>query len=358
MRTSDYTYHLPVELIAQHPAVKRDASRLLVFDRETGALQHEHFPVLLNFLRPGDILVVNNSKVLPARLHAEKAKTNGAVEVLLVEELSRNNWWAMVRPGKRIRAGSRLRFKDLHQRITDVECEVSEKSPEGHARVEFFCEEDIKERLGTIGQVPLPPYIERPQGLEPNDVTRYQTVYAQPSGSVAAPTAGLHFTPELLQRIREIGVHIAEVTLHVGLGTFAPVKVENVEEHRMHEERYEVSEHAAALINQAKESGGRHRVFCVGTTSLRVVESVAAQNGRMVPSRGTTRIFIYPPFRFKVADALLTNFHLPESTLLMLVSAFATPGKLEGREKILNAYDAAVRERYRFFSFGDAMLIL
>jgi len=358
VRTSDYTYHLPPELIAQHPAVKRDASRLLVFDRGTGALQHEYFPFLLNYLRAGDVLVVNNSKVLPARLRAEKEKTKGAVEVLLVKELSKNDWWVMVRPGKRIRAGSRIRFKDLQQRVTEIECEVSEKSPEGHARVKFLCEADIKERLGTIGEVPLPPYITRAQGPEANDVTRYQTVYAQPSGSVAAPTAGLHFTPELLQNIRESGVRIAEVTLHVGLGTFAPVKVENVEEHRMHAERYEVSEHAAALIHQAKETRGRHRVFCVGTTSLRVVESVAAEHGRMVAGRGTTQIFIYPPFNFKVADALLTNFHLPESTLLMLVSAFASPGKLEGRELILNAYNAAVRERYRFFSFGDAMLIL
>lgn len=262
----------------------------------------------------------------------------------------------MARPGKRVHISSRLCFKDLQQHLTDIECEVREKSEEGHCRVKFLCEGDIKDRLAEIGEVPLPPYIERPQGPKAEDATRYQTVFAQPPGSVAAPTAGLHFTPEILKKIRSSGVHIAEVTLHVGLGTFAPVKVETVEEHQMHQERYDVSEEAAGLINQAKE--GRHRVFCVGTTSLRVVESVAAKHGRMVAGRGTTRIFIYPPFNFKIADALLTNFHLPESTLMMLVSAFASPGRLEGRELILNAYNVAVRERYRFFSFGDAMLIL
>ena len=358
MRVSDFKYHLPPELIAQHPAAKRDESRLLVLNRSTGSLRAEWFPDFTNYLKEGDVLVVNNSKVLPARLRAEKPRTGGSVEVLLVEEIAKNDWWAMVRPGKRVHINSRLNFKDFRQRLTDIECEVSEKSPEGHCRLKFLCEGDIKDHLAAIGEVPLPPYIERPQGPEADDATRYQTVFAQPPGSVAAPTAGLHFTPELLQKIRSSGVHIAEVTLHVGLGTFAPVKVETVEEHHMHEERYEVSEQAAALINQAKEKNGRHRVFCVGTTSLRVVESVAAKHARMVAGHGTTRIFIYPPFNFKVADALLTNFHLPESTLMMLVSAFASPGKLEGRELILNAYNVAVRERYRFFSFGDAMLIL
>jgi S-adenosylmethionine:tRNA ribosyltransferase-isomerase len=356
VRTSDFNYHLPAELIAQHPAAKRDASRILVFDRASKSVSHKNFSDFPTYLRKTDLLVVNNSRVLPARLRAEKPNTGGAVEVLLVEEIKTNEWWTMLRPGKRVRAGSPLIFKNLKREKTDIAGEVQEKSPEGHYRIVFHCPGDIKTHLDALGEIPLPPYIERPEGLEPEDSTRYQTVFAQPPGSVAAPTAGLHFTPELLESIRAMGVNIAEVTLHVGLGTFAPVKAENLAEHPMHEERYEILDTGAALINQAREAG--HRVICVGTTSLRVVESVAATHGRMVAGRGKTRIFIYPPFHFRVADALLTNFHLPESTLLMLVSAFAAPGKVEGRELILNAYSEAVRERYRFFSFGDAMLIL
>ena len=359
MRTSDFNYNLPPELIAQHPAVKRDASRLLVLDRQTGKTAHRSFRDLLPFLSNGDVIVLNNSKVVPARLRAAKPETGGLVEVLLVEETEQNNWWAMVRPGKRVRPGTKLLFKDLQQNTTGIVGDVQEKSTEGHCRIRFHCKGDkgdIKDHLELIGEVPLPPYIERPHGPETDDLTRYQTVFANPAGSVAAPTAGLHFTPELLQSIRALGVEIAEVTLHVGLGTFAPVKVENLEEHQMHEERYEVSNPSAAIINSAKETG--RRVICVGTTSLRVVESIAARHGRIVAERGKTRIFIYTPFQFKIADALLTNFHLPESTLLMLVCAFASPGKIDGRELMLNAYKEAVRERYRFFSFGDAMLIL
>ena len=356
MRTSDFKYALHPELIAQHPVAKRDASRLLVLNRQSQSLKHSSFNEIPTFLKKGDVLVLNNSKVIPARLRATKPGTGGSVEVLLVEEIEKNDWWAMVRPGKRVRAGVTFSFKDLAGQETEISGEVLEKSKEGHCRIRFSCETDIKDHLESIGEIPLPPYIERPHGPEAADPIRYQTVFARPAGSVAAPTAGLHFTPELLESIRSIGVEIVEVTLHVGLGTFAPVKAENLEEHRMHEEHYEVSAQAATTVNSAKETG--RRVICVGTTSLRVVESVAGAHGRLVPERGKTRIFIYPPFQFRIADALLTNFHLPESTLLMLVSAFASPGKHDGRELILNAYNEAVRDRYRFFSFGDAMLIL
>jgi S-adenosylmethionine:tRNA ribosyltransferase-isomerase len=328
----------------------------MVVDRTAGTIEHKVFPEFLQFLKAGDVLVINNSKVIPARLRAIKPQTGGAVEVLLVEEIEENEWWAMIRPGKRVRSRTLLSFKDLHQNTTDIAAEVRAKSPEGHYRIHFVYKDDIKDHLEVIGEVPLPPYIDRPGGPEPDDIVRYQTVFARPAGSVAAPTAGLHFTPELLERIRAMGVEVVEVTLHVGLGTFAPVKVESVEEHQMHEERYEVSERAASVINAAKQSG--RRVICVGTTSVRVLESAAAIHGRMIAEKNKTRIFIHPPYNFKIVDALLTNFHLPESTLLMLVSAFASPGKLEGRELVLKAYNEAVRERYRFFSFGDAMLIL
>jgi S-adenosylmethionine:tRNA ribosyltransferase-isomerase len=356
VRTSDFKYDLPPELIAQHPAAKRDASRMLVLDRQRRSIEHKFFKEFPSLLQRGDVLVLNNSKVVPARLRATKLETGGLVEVLLVEEIEPNDWWTMVRPGKRIRAGTILLFKDLEHQATSVTGTAQEKSAEGHFRIKFQCNGDLREHLESIGEVPLPPYIDRPQGPESEDRTRYQTVFAQSAGSVAAPTAGLHFTPEMLESIASSGVEIVEVTLHVGLGTFAPVKVENLEEHRMHEERYELPEKAATSINRAKETG--RRVVCVGTTSLRVVESVAAAHGHAVAERGKTRIFIHPPFQFRVADALLTNFHLPESTLLMLVSAFASPGKLDGRELILNAYNEAVRKRYRFFSFGDAMLII
>lgn len=356
MRTADFNYHLPPELIAHHPAATRDASRLLVLDRTTGKLEHKRFPEVISYLREGDVLVVNNSKVLPARLRATKIATEGSIEVLLVEEVSRNDWWTMIRPGRRVRPDTRLTFLDREKHLSEIGGEVREKSTGGQYRVEFKCEIDIKELLGEIGEIPLPPYIERPAGPEPEDKERYQTVFAQSPGSVAAPTAGLHFTPGILDEIRKAGIAIAEVTLHVGLGTFAPVKSEDLSGHPMHEERYFVSEGAAGAIREAKKRGGR--VVAVGTTSLRVLESVAALHGSIRPGAGRTRLFVYPPYHLRVVDILLTNFHLPESTLLMLVSAFAAPGQTGGREMILRAYAEAVRERYRFFSYGDAMLIL
>ena len=328
----------------------------MVLDRSSRKVEHKCFPEVIGYLQRGDVLVVNNSKVFPARLRARKPPSGGSIEVLLVEELGKNHWWAMIRPGKRVRAGTRIRILTTEKHPSDIEGEIQEKSSDGHYRVKFISVGDIKDRLGEIGEIPLPPYIERPCGPEATDRERYQTVFAQPPGSVAAPTAGLHFTPHILDQIRNAGVGIAEVTLHVGLGTFAPVKVEDVREHQMHEERYFVTEEAARLIGEAKGRGGR--VVAVGTTSLRVLESVAAEHGSIAAGGGRTRLFVYPPSDFRMVDALLTNFHLPESTLLMLVSAFASPGRTEGRQMMLDAYAEALRERYRFFSYGDAMLIL
>ncbi len=355
MRTQDFHYDLPPELIAQQPAAERDASRLLVLDRETTSLSHTRFTAIREFLRPGDLLVLNNSRVIPARLRAIKPGTGGQIEILLVEEVRQNEWWVLLRPGKRVRPGTRLQLLDRSCASTNVAAEVQEKSEEGHYRLTFQRTPDIALTVHEIGEIPLPPYIQRPQGATPEDLIRYQTVYAGPSGSVAAPTAGLHFTPGLLDAVRAFGVETTEVTLHVGLGTFLPVKVESLVEHRMHSERFEISASAAEKINRAKASS--RRVIAVGTTSLRLLET-AARSNRVLPGNGHTDIFIHPPFRFQIADALLTNFHLPESTLLMLVSAFAAPGETDGRKLILESYTAAVRERYRFFSYGDAMLIL
>lgn len=356
MRTADFHFDLPPDLIAHHPAPTRDASRLLVLHRPSGSLEHRRFPDLLKYLRPNDVLVLNNSRVLPARLRATKPGTGGSLEVLLVEELNSNEWWTMLRPGKRVRPGTRITLLDRAHQPTNIQAEVQEKSVDGHYRLQFHWVTDLKDHLAEIGKIPLPPYIERPSGPEPSDSERYQTVFARPPGSVAAPTAGLHFTPQILDALRAAGISIAEVTLHVGLGTFAPVKVEDVTSHIMHEERYTVSEEAARTIATARQNGGR--IVAVGTTSLRVLESVAATHGKVVAASGRTRLFVYPPYHFQVVDILLTNFHLPESTLLMLVSAFAAPDRTEGRELILNAYAEAVRQRYRFFSYGDAMLIL
>lgn len=356
MRTADFHFDLPPDLIAQTPATTRDASRLLVLHRESGKAEHCQFRDVLRFLRAGDVLVFNNSRVIPARLRGVNARTGGQFEIVLLEENATNDWWTLMRPGKRARIGSEIILLESGK-PTEVHATVIETNEEGHRRLRLSGAENMLETLDRLGEVPLPPYIERKTGTEPFDRERYQTVFAQPPGSVAAPTAGLHFTEALLNEIRSRGVQICFVTLHVGLGTFAPVKADTIAGHTMHEERYAVSEETAHAINQAKREG--RRVIAVGTTSVRVLESVAAAHGNeLAAGHGRTNIFIFPPRDFKIVDALLTNFHLPCSTLLMLVSAFAAPGETCGREMILSAYAEAVRERYRFFSYGDAMLIV
>jgi len=354
MRTADFSYSLPPELIAQHPVPRRDESRLLVLHRSGGNVEHRRFRDLPGFFRAGDVLVLNNSRVIPARLRGVNARTGGQFEILLLEENASNDWWAMLCPGKRARTGTQIVLREPNVRAT-----VVEMNDEGNRRLQFSGTPDISRELERLGETPLPPYIQRHHEL-PEDRERYQTVYAETDGSVAAPTAGLHFTEELLAEIRTRGVQICFVTLHVGPGTFLPVKTETLAAHKMHEERYELGEATARVVNEAKAAG--RRVIAVGTTSVRVLESVAAQHGgKLAPETGRTWIFIYPPYDFKIADVLLTNFHLPCSTLLMLVSAFASPGPADaghGRESILSAYAEAIRERYRFFSYGDAMLIL
>jgi S-adenosylmethionine:tRNA ribosyltransferase-isomerase len=359
LRTSDFDFDLPPELIAQHPTPRRDASRLLVLERPGARLQHRAFADLPSFIRPGDLLVFNQSKVLPARLRGAKARTGGRFEILLTEQLAPNDWWVMLRPGKRAHAGTIIQLLDRHGQPTPITATLVAKNDEGHCLLRFSGTTNLTEALGDIGETPLPPYINRTPddpAIAP-DSDRYQTVYARNPGSVAAPTAGLHFTLELLDRLRNAGATLAFVTLHVGLGTFAPVKADNPADHRMHEEWYELPAQAAEAICTARAQG--HRVWTIGTTSLRALESVAADHGgNIVPATGRTRLFLRPPARFRVADVLLTNFHLPRSTLLMLVSAFASPGETRGRDLVLAAYAEAVRQRYRFFSYGDAMLIL
>lgn len=341
MKTADFDYDLPQELIAQDPLEQRDSSRLLILDKETGERTHKIFHDIIDYLHEGDCLVINNTKVIPARLIGEREGTGGKVEVLLLKRRSDNVWETLVKPGKKARPGMRLSFGDglLH-------AEVQEVVDEGNRLIRFEYEGIFEEILDQLGQMPLPPYITH----QLKDKNRYQTVYAKYEGSAAAPTAGLHFTEELLEQIRAKGVKIARVTLHVGLGTFRPVKVEDVTEHHMHTEFYHVSEKAADIINETKKQGGR--VICVGTTSCRTIESAADDQGIVHATEGDTDIFIYPGYQFKVLDCLITNFHLPESTLLMLVSALA------GKENIMAAYREAVEMRYRFFSFGDAMLII
>lgn len=340
LKKSDFYFDLPQELIAQDPLEDRSASRLLVLNRETGAVEHRHFKEITNYLRPGDCLVLNNTKVIPARLMGVKEDTGAAIEVLLLKRRENDVWETLVKPGKKARPGAKLIFGEGY-----LKAEVLDVVEEGNRLIRFDYEGIFEEVLDRLGEMPLPPYITH----KLQDKNRYQTVYAKYEGSAAAPTAGLHFTEELLAYIEEMGVHIAYVTLHVGLGTFRPVKADNILEHHMHSEHYEVTPETAEMINRTKESGGR--VICVGTTSCRTVESAADENGRVQPGCGDTEIFIYPGYRFKVLDCLITNFHLPESTLVMLVSALA------GRENVLAAYREAVEERYRFFSFGDAMLI-
>ena len=339
MKTSDFYYDLPPELIAQTPLRRRDGSRLMVLSREDGSVSHEHFYDLPSHLRPGDCLVLNDSRVLPARLIGHR-DSGGVSEVLLLTDQGDKVWECLVRPGKKLRPGTRVHFGD-----GELTAEILEVLPDGNRLVRFHYEGIFLEVLEKLGRMPLPPYIK----AELEDQERYQTVYSRVSGSAAAPTAGLHFTPELLEQIQAMGVKIAYVTLHVGLGTFRPVKAEDIEAHDMHSEYCMVGEEAARIITETRKSGGR--VVCVGTTSCRTVESFANEDGTMDPHAGWTKIFIYPGYRFKCLDALVTNFHLPESTLVMLVSALA------GRERVLGAYAEAVREKYRFFSFGDAMLI-
>ncbi len=358
MRTSDFDFHLPPELIAQHPATARDQSRLLVLHRPTGGIEHRRFGDLPSYLRAGDVLVLNNSRVIPARLRGKNLKTGGGFEMLLLEENGVNDWWVMLKPGKRARLGTEIKILCPDGNDSEFQATVTDTNPEGHRRLRFTGSGNLLTVLNQLGEIPLPPYIVRDQsGVLAEDHHRYQTVFADAPGSVAAPTAGLHFTPQKLEQIRACGVTIHFITLHVGLGTFAPVKAEQLSEHAMHEERYEVSDATARAVNEAKSEN--RRVIAVGTTCVRVLESVAAANaGQLVAGTGRTRIFLHPPCEFRVVNALLTNFHLPRSTLLMLVSAFASPGQFRGREMIRSAYDEAIRERYRFFSYGDAMLIL
>ena len=340
MRTKDFYFDLPEELIAQTPIAKRDASRLLVLDKESGAWEHKHFFDLPSYLRAGDCLILNNSRVLPARLLGHRLPSGGACEVLLLIDRGENVWECLVRPGKKMRVGAKVSFGE-----GELMGEVMEELPGGNRLLKFSYEGIFLEVLDRLGKMPLPPYIK----AELQDRERYQTVYSKVNGSAAAPTAGLHFTPELLTQLKEMGVNIGYVTLHVGLGTFRPVKEDEITDHEMHSEYCVIPQETADLINATKQSGGR--VICVGTTSCRTIESWAEADGTIRASAGWTNIFIYPGYRFKVLDALVTNFHLPESTLIMLVSALA------GREETLAAYEEAVKERYRFFSFGDAMFI-
>lgn len=340
MKTSDFYYELPSELIAQDPLEDRSSSRLLYLNKETGEMKDSSFRDIKKYLKAGDCLVLNNTKVLPARLYGSRTDTGAAVEILLLKRLSADSWECLVRPGKKCRPGAVIEFGSglLTGKITEV-------LEEGNRVIRFEFEGVFEEILDSLGEMPLPPYITH----KLKDRNRYQTVYAKEEGSAAAPTAGLHFTQELLQEIRDMGVGIAEVTLHVGLGTFRPVKVDDVTKHHMHSEYYHIDEDTAEQINKTRDAGGR--IVCVGTTSCRSLESAADENGVLHPGGDWTEIFIYPGYRFRIMDALITNFHLPESTLVMLVSAFA------GKEKIMKAYEHAIREKYRFFSFGDAMFI-
>ena len=340
MKTSDFYYELPQELIAQDPLEDRSSSRLMVLNKNNGKVSHKRFSDITEYLRKGDCLVLNNTKVIPARLLGVKEDTGAAVEVFLLKRLDANTWETLVKPGKKLKPGARVVFGDGL-----LSWEIKEVVQEGNRIVSFEYDGIWEEVLDKLGEMPLPPYITH----KLQDKNRYQTVYAKFEGSAAAPTAGLHFTKELLKQIEDMGVDIAYVTLHVGLGTFRPVKVDDVTEHHMHSEYYIVDQDAADKINRAKASG--NRVICVGTTSCRTIESAADENGHIEPIQGDTSIFIYPGYKFKLLDCLITNFHLPESTLIMLVSALA------GRENVLNAYKEAVKERYRFFSFGDAMFI-
>ncbi|MDD6770198.1 MAG: tRNA preQ1(34) S-adenosylmethionine ribosyltransferase-isomerase QueA [Inconstantimicrobium porci] len=340
MNVTDFDFYLPEELIAQHPLLERDSSRLMVLNKKTGEIQHKVFHDIIDYLKKGDTLVLNNTRVLPARLIGEKAETKGKIEFLLLRRIDKDTWECLAKPGKRAKVGAKFTFGD-----GILEAEVVEIGDEGNRIVRFTYEGIFEEILDRLGEMPLPPYIH--EKLE--DRERYQTVYSKEEGSAAAPTAGLHFTKDLLEKIKEKGINIVYLTLHVGLGTFRPVKVDKIEEHHMHSEYYHLTKEAADIINATKENGGR--VIAVGTTSTRTLETIGDENGMVREASGWTDIFIYPGYKYKVVDNLITNFHLPESTLIMLVSALA------GRDHVLNAYKIAVEEKYRFFSFGDAMFI-
>ncbi len=339
MKTSDFYYDLPQELIAQTPVEPRDSARLLVYDRSTKTIQHKIFRQITDFLKKGDVLVVNNTKVLPARIYGHKEGTGGKIEFLLLKRLDLTHWEVILKPGRIAKPGAVFVFSD------QLKAKVQSIGEDGSRIVEFIFDGVFEDLLSKVGEMPLPPYIHE----KLQDKTRYNTVYSKVDGSAAAPTAGLHFTKELLQKVKDMGVEIVEVLLHVGLGTFRPVKVDDVTQHHMHSEYYSVSAHAAERINLAKAEG--RRVICVGTTSVRTLESAADESGLLHECSGNTDIFIYPPYKFKVVDGLITNFHLPESTLIMLVAALCS------REEILHVYDVAVKEKYRFFSFGDATFI-
>lgn len=340
MKTSDFFYNLPEELIAQTPVEPRNSSRLMILSRDSGAVEHKHFYNLPEFLKPGDCLVLNDTRVLPARMYGVREDTGAVVEFVLLRQHGNMLWECLAGPGKKAKEGYKFKFSDK------LSATVTEVMPDGNRMIEFRCDGDFFTVLDEVGQMPLPPYIKE----KLKDKERYQTVYSKEAGSAAAPTAGLHFTKEMLESIKKSGVNIAYVTLHVGLGTFRPVKVEDVTKHKMHTEHFYIPGEAADIINETKKNGGR--VICVGTTSCRTVESCAARYGEIRSCSGDTDIFIYPGFEFKCMDGLVTNFHLPESTLIMLVSAFA------GYDNVMNAYNTAVKEKYRFFSFGDAMLII
>ncbi len=340
MKTSDFDFYLPEELIAQYPLEKRDYSRLMVLDKATGEIEHKHFYDVIDYLNKGDTLVLNNTRVMPARLIGEKAISGGKIEFLLLKRIEGDKWECLAKPGKRAKIGTEFTFGE-----GKLKCKVVDIVEEGNRIIEFSYDGIFEQVLDDLGEMPLPPYIT--EKLE--DRERYQTVYSKEQGSAAAPTAGLHFTKELLEKVKEKGVNIAYVTLHVGLGTFRPVKVDDVNEHVMHSEFYHLEEEDAKIINETKKRG--NKIISVGTTSTRTLETIGDENGFVKPQSGWTNIFIYPGYKFKVVDKLITNFHLPESTLIMLVSA------LSGKEKVMNAYNEAVKEKYRFFSFGDSMII-
>ncbi|MDD2627916.1 MAG: tRNA preQ1(34) S-adenosylmethionine ribosyltransferase-isomerase QueA [Clostridia bacterium] len=339
MKTSDFNYYLPKELIAQVPLEKRDTSKLMVLDKETGKIEHKVFTDILDYLEKGDTLVLNNTKVIPARIYASRENKEENIEVLLLKDLGKNKWQVLAKPGKKLQIGTLLNFSNI------MKAKVIEILEDGQRIIEFNYEGIFIEKLEEIGSMPLPPYIT--EKLE--DKNRYQTVYSKELGSAAAPTAGLHFTDELIEKIKEKGINIVFVTLHVGLGTFRPVKVEDVLKHKMHSEYYEISEETAKAINETKKRG--NKIICVGTTSCRTLEAAIDEKGKVKAQKNDTEIFIYPGYKFKVVDKLITNFHLPESTLIMLVSALA------GKDNVMNAYEEAVNKKYRFFSFGDAMYI-
>ncbi|WP_195469385.1 tRNA preQ1(34) S-adenosylmethionine ribosyltransferase-isomerase QueA [Clostridium sp. D43t1_170807_H7] len=340
MKTSDFDFYLPEELIAQHPLEKRDYSRLMVLDKATGEIEHKHFYDVLDYLNEGDTLVLNNTRVMPARLIGEKVESGGKIEFLLLKRIEGDKWECLAKPGKRAKIGTEFTFGS-----GKLKCKVVDIVEEGNRIIEFSYDGIFEQVLDELGEMPLPPYITE----RLDDRERYQTVYSKEQGSAAAPTAGLHFTKELLEKVKEKGVNIAYVTLHVGLGTFRPVKVDDVNEHVMHSEFYQLDEENANIINETKKRG--NKIISVGTTSTRTLETIGDENGFVKAQSGWTNIFIYPGYKFKVVDNLITNFHLPESTLIMLVSALA------GKEKVMNAYNEAVKERYRFFSFGDSMII-